>query len=107
MPRLDRDAERRAPPGGVLLDHQRDVELVETLSGHGQADQPPAVGRHEVDDLRRDELRRADEVAFVLAILVVQDDRHLPGTQVVQDVFDTAERGFRFHGVCTPFSLSR
>jgi hypothetical protein len=36
------------------------------------------VGRHEVDRVRRHELRRDREVALVLAVLVVDDDDEPP-----------------------------
>ena len=59
------------------VDHQRDLELVEPLAGHRQADQPAAVRRHEVDRLGRHLLGGDRQVALVLAILVVDDDDHL------------------------------
>ena len=47
--RVDRHAERRAERRRVGVHRQRDLELVEPLPGHRQADQPAAVLRHEVD----------------------------------------------------------
>ena len=69
--RFDRHAERRAQPRGVLIDHQRNLELVEPLAGHRHADEAAAVLRHEVDRFRRHLLGRERQVAFVLAIFVV------------------------------------
>ena len=37
---------------------------------------------HEVDHLGRDQLRRADEVTLVLAVLVIRDDDDLAVLQV-------------------------
>ena len=42
-----------------------------------EADQAARALRHEVDDLGRDQLGRADEIAFVLAIFVVGNNEHL------------------------------
>ena len=52
---------------------------------------------HEVDDLRRHLLRRDDEVALVLAVLVVDDDDHPALAQFLERLLDGAERG-RFVG---------
>ena len=57
--------------------------------GHrrGHADQPPALLGHEVDVVRRDELRE-HEVALVLAIGVVHEDHHAPLGEVLDAVGD-------------------
>ena len=54
--------------------HQRNVEIVETLSGHRQADQAATVRRHEVDGFGRDLLGCDHQVAFVFAVFVIDDD---------------------------------
>ena len=76
---FDRHAERRLEARAVLRHHQRNLELVEPLRRHRQADQAAAVARHEVDRLRRDLLGGDRQVALVLAILVVDDDDHPAG----------------------------
>ncbi len=43
--------------------------------------------RHEVDRLGRDELGRADEVAFVLSVFVVRDDDEPPLTDIFNRLF--------------------
>ena len=50
--------------------------LLDTLAGQRQADQAAGVTGHEVDRVGRGELRRDDEVALVLAVLVVDQDEH-------------------------------
>jgi hypothetical protein len=50
------------------------------------------VRRHEVDDLGRDQLGGADEVALVLAVLVVHDDDHAAVAQVSGGLFDGSKR---------------
>ena len=47
---------------------------------------------HEVDGLRRDLRRRHRQIAFVLAILVVDDDDHLAGANRLEGVLDRRER---------------
>jgi hypothetical protein len=47
---------------------------------------PAAVPRHEVDRLRSGHLRRDDEVAFILAVLVVDQDEHAPVARLVDDL---------------------
>ena len=73
-------------------DHLRQVELVEPLLGHRHADQAAAVLRHEVDRLGRDLLGRDRQVAFVLAILVVDDDDHLAVADRLDGVLDRCKR---------------
>src|SRR6185503_1589557 len=88
---VNADRERRRLILGVPLRHLRQAKLVATLASEGQADQAPPVQGHEVDGLRRDQLRGANEVALVLAILVVRDDDELAVLQVVDRLFDGAE----------------
>jgi hypothetical protein len=53
------------------------------------------VPRHEVDRLRRDEVGGDDDIAFVFAILLVDQDDHAAGLQFSDDF----ERGNEGHGV--------
>ena len=52
------------------------MQLVATFFGQRQTDQAAGMTGHEVDDLWSDFLGRADEIAFVLAVFVVNDDDH-------------------------------
>ena len=94
VPRLASIATQNAVSKRVefLLDHQRDLELVEPLAGHRQADQAAAVLGHEVDRLGRHLLGGHRQIAFVLAILVVDDDDHLAAADRRDGVFDGSER---------------
>ena len=76
---VDRDRERGVVQRGVVRHHRGDVQLIEPLAGHGQADQSPPVGRHEVDGLGGDQLRRHRQVAFVFPVLIVNHDDHASG----------------------------
>ena len=57
----------------------------------------PILG-HEVDGFGRDLLGGHGEVAFVLAVLVVDDDDHAAGANLLQRGFDVAEWGGNGHG---------
>ena len=76
LARLDRDGEGGLVARAVVLRHQRQAELLDPLAGQRQADQAARVLGHEVDRFGRGALRRDDEVALVLAVLVVDQDEH-------------------------------
>ena len=50
------------------------LQFVQPLAGHRKTDQAAAVRRHEVDRFGRDFFGGDHQVAFVLAILIVDDD---------------------------------
>ena len=56
---------------GVAIHHQRQIQGIEPFTLHGQADQAPGLGGHEVDLLGRCKLRGADQVAFIFTIFIV------------------------------------
>ncbi len=89
--RFDGNGEGRFVHGGILAHHLRNVQFVESRTDHRHADQPAGVLAHKVDRVGRDHLGGHDEIALVLAILVVEDDHHLPGTHVGDRVFDLVE----------------
>ena len=70
--------------------------MIEALAGQGHADQAAAVGGHEVDDFRRDALGGDGEIAFVFAVLVVDDDDDAAVAQFVDGFGD----GNKSHGPC-------
>ena len=74
---------RRAARPAAL---QRQLERVGLLLGERQADQAAAVLGHEVDGLGRDLLGGHGQVALVLAVLVVDEDDHLAGADVVERI---------------------
>ena len=82
---------RRAVLVEVALGHGRQVELIDPFSRQRDADHPARIPEHEVHDRRRDELRGADEVSFVLAILIVGDDDELSRRDVGDGLFDCIE----------------
>ena len=89
------DRRRRTPSRSAsssCVDHQRNLELVEPLAGHRQADQAAAVLGHEVDRLGRHLLGGHRQIAFVLAILVVDDDDHLAAADRGDGVLNRGKR---------------
>ena len=85
---LDRDRERGAERRLVLVRHLAQAELVAALRREAEADQPAAVRGHEVDRLRRDELRGDREVALVLAVVVVDDDDEAARADLLDRLLD-------------------
>src|SRR5688572_25565134 len=83
---IDRHAERGTERRGVGVDRERDFQLVQPLAGHRQTDLTTPVPHHEVDRLGRDLFRRDRQVAFVLAILIVDDDDHPAGADLLDGV---------------------
>ena len=64
---------------------------VAALAGQGQADQAAAVLGHEVDGSGVAELGRDDEVALVLAVLVVDQHEHAAGAGVLDQLVGRGE----------------
>ena len=92
LARLDRHGEGGLVARRVRGRHQRQPERVEPFAGEGQADQPPAMRRHEVDRVRRAHLGGDDEVALVLAVLVVDEDEHPAVARVLDDLLHRGDR---------------
>src|SRR5271163_4614770 len=83
-----------AVDGGVDGGHERQVKLVAALLGEGQADEAAAVLGHEVDGFGRDFFGGHGEVAFVLAVFVVDEDDHTALANVFYGVFYGGEIGW-------------
>jgi hypothetical protein len=69
--------ERRPLHLGIGGHHQGQVEVLHPLRGEGNADETGGVGEEEGDLLRGDRVGGHDQIAFVLAILVVHHDDDL------------------------------
>ena len=83
-------AERGPAAAGGL--HHRELEPLDLLLGEREADEAAAVRGHEVDGLGGDDLGGHAEVALVLAVLVVDEDDHLAGADVVDGAVDALEQ---------------
>ena len=90
---LDRHGEVRAERRAVVADHQREIKLSAALFREREADQAAAVTRHEVDRLGRRKLGTDQEIAFVLAVLFIDQHHHAAGFEVVDDLGDRADGG--------------
>ena len=74
FPGIDRHGEGCAERGGILNRLLREMEFFHSLGSQGKTDQPPGMTGHEVDSLGRDVLGRHNEIAFILAIFVIDED---------------------------------
>ena len=92
---VDRDAERRVGRRVARRDHRPDLERVESVAVARHADETARPAQHEVDRLGGDPLRRDREIAFVLAVLVVDDEDHLSATNAPERLVDRGQG----HGV--------
>ena len=86
--RVDRDGVRRPHPLAVVRGHQRDPEPVQRRRGHRHADHPRGVAHGERHQLRCRLAGREDQVALVLAVLVVHDDDRLACRDVGHRLLD-------------------
>jgi hypothetical protein len=71
--------------------HQLETKLGGTLRRERQADEPAAMFGHEVDGIRRGHLRRNYEIAFVLALLGVDENKHAAVACVLHHLLDGRE----------------
>ena len=78
--------------GVGLADHQRQPQLPAAIAGQRQADQAAAVPGHEIDVLGADLRGGHDEVAFVLAVLVVHQHDHPALPDVFENLVDGIKR---------------
>jgi len=92
-PVVDGHGEGGAERGGVGRHHHREVEPPGHVGQDRHADLAAALANHEVHHLGGGGVGRADEVAFVLAILVVGHDHHLPAGDRGDGGFDGREAG--------------
>ena len=74
-----------------FIDHLRQVERGDPLGRHRHADHAARVLADEGHVLGPAQLRGHDEVALVLALLVVDDDDHPPAADLLDGVLDRRE----------------
>ena len=84
--RLDRDGEIGAVFGAIVARHRRQIEQAAPLFGQGHTDQPACVLGHEIDRLGRHELGRHQQIAFVLAVFVIDHHDDAPGFELGDDL---------------------
>ena len=72
-----------------VIGHLRaQMKFVATFLGQRQTNEAAGMARHEVDGLRRNFLGRANDVAFVLAVFIIDDDNHAPIPNIRGGTFD-------------------
>ena len=97
-------SQKAVPKREVLIgDISGRCEVVAALFGERQADQPAAVRGHEVDGFGRDFFGGHGEVAFVFAVLVVDENDHAALADFLDSFFDGGE--FRRVSHACPCSL--
>jgi hypothetical protein len=94
--RFDRDRERRLVLRAVVARHHRQFQRLGTLLREREADKAAGVLGHEVDVFGRRHLRRNDDVAFVLAILGIDEDEHAPIAGVLDDFLGRGDEVVEF-----------
>ena len=62
--------------GAAVSHHRTQPQLIEPVPGHCEANQALAMRSHEINRLGRDHLGGHRQVAFILAMLIVDNDDH-------------------------------
>ncbi len=99
---IDADRVGRAARGGVDAALGLEVERITNVRLQRHTEHPPPFAQHKVDVLRRDVLGSADQIAFVLALLVIDQHHHAAAAEVFEDVRDGVQEagvGFRVYRV--------
>ena len=91
LPCVDRHRVRRSLRILVAHDHHRDLEALEVLAEHRDADDPARVVHHEGKRSRVRRVRRHHEVALVLTLIIVDDDDHAAGRDDRDRLIDARE----------------
>jgi hypothetical protein len=90
----------------VVAAHQAQAELIDARFAQRQADQAPAMLGHEVDRVRSRHLGRDDEIALILAVVIVDQDEHAAVAGFIDDLL-----GARHHAASAagqePFELEQ
>jgi hypothetical protein len=84
LPGVDRFTESGSKHGSVVWGHEGKLQLIAFLCAQRQANQSATVCGHEVDRLRRDQLCRESQIAFVFAILIIHYNQHPAGAKILQ-----------------------
>ena len=71
--------------------HHGQIQPAHLLVVQRQADQAAPVDGHEIHGFGRDALRRDAEIAFVLAILVVDQDHETSGAEIVERLLNAPQ----------------
>ena len=89
--RVDGFGKCGAVNAGVDRRHEREVEVVAAIFRERHADEAAAELGHEVDGFGRDFFGGHGEVAFVFAVLVIDEDDHAAVADFFDGLFDSGE----------------
>jgi hypothetical protein len=73
--------------GRIVIYHQLQTEFVASILQQADADQPPSMLAHEIDDLRGNAAGSSNEIALVLAVLIVYDDNDFSPFEIFYGAF--------------------
>jgi hypothetical protein len=90
--RFNGDGEGRAEQGGIVLGYGGQAQRLCLLFRQGKAYQAPAVVGHEIDGLGGHVVGSESQVPFVLPILVVDQDHHPRGPDLLLGGLDRRQR---------------
>ena len=82
-----------AEAGRILLRHRKEPQIICSFFSQRKADKSSPIAGHEVDSFGSDVLRRERQVAFVLAVFVVNNHHHAAGADFRNGARDVGERG--------------
>jgi len=89
-----------AMDGSVDGGHQREIEFIAALLGEREANETAAELGHKVDGVRGDFFGGQGEIAFVLAIFIVDEDDHASLTNFFyRFLYGAKRRGHLGHGI--------
>src|ERR1700728_4328158 len=88
LPGFDGEGEGGFEAALILGCHELQSKLVTATAGQSEANEAPPLLGHEVDRLGGGELGGHGQVALVLPALVVTDDDHSPGADVLDGLRD-------------------
>ena len=88
---IDGHGEGGSQYGGVVLNLMGQVQFLTAFYGDGCAEHATGIFQHEVHLFGRDLLGGDDQVAFVLAVLVVDDNHEFAGLEVLYGFIDSIE----------------
>ena len=94
---VDGDGERGAEHRRVVLYLLGEVELAAAADRHRYAEHAAGVLEHEVDLLGGNHFGGDDEVALVLAVLVIDDNHEFALAEILQCLLYTVKLYFRIH----------
>ncbi|MNC66610.1 hypothetical protein D3C75_1170250 [compost metagenome] len=73
---------------GIMGNHRLQVQLFRPLCRNRHTDQTAAFCDHKINNFRGGPLRQGDKIAFVLAVLVIDDNNYFSAHQIINGIFN-------------------